>query len=382
VHGDVPLDGSARGVRADPWSRIAVLALAVTVVAVLLGDVTSPRRRAVAIGLLAVAACWCLLVRPRLPDDRLELRWRVPFLGVLFVLHVGAVLAAPTATFALFAFVPMVYASLPLWWALPPAALFVGVWPVTEWLIAGSPSRVLLLTALILVFSHAFAWAIDRMVGQAEELRETRESYARLSHDAGVAAERARMAGEIHDTLAQGFTSIVTLVQAAESRLDGDHEAARRYLALAAGTARENLAEARALVEATTPAELSGRSLDDALGRQVERLAEELGITAERSTTGTPRPLPTSVEVVLLRSAQEALNNVRKHAAASRATLELRFGAASVRLLVRDDGRGVGERPEGFGLRGMRARAEQVGGSLVVRGEPAGGTTVDLEVPL
>ncbi len=368
--------------RVDPWSRFALVALAVTVVAVLLGDGVSARRQAVATGLLVLAACWCLLVRPRLPDDRLELRWRVPFLGVLFVLHVCAVLAAPSATFALFAHVPLVYASLPLWWALPPAVLFVGVWPVTGWLTTGFPSGVFPLTALVVVLSHAFAWAIDRMVGQAEELRETRENYARLSHEAGVAAERARMAGEIHDTLAQGFTSVVTLVQAAESRLDGDPEAARRYLALAAGTARENLAEARALVETTTPAQLSGRSLDDALERQVARLAEELGITTERSTTGTPRPLPTPVEVVLLRSAQEALNNVRKHAGASHVTLELRFGPASVRLLVRDDGRGVGERPEGFGLRGMRARAEQVGGSLVVRGEPAGGTTVDLEVPL
>jgi signal transduction histidine kinase len=127
---------------------------------------------------------------------------------------------------------------------------------------------------------------------------------------------------------------------------------------------------------------LTGSTLVEAIGRQAERLGEESGIVVRHRTTGEPSALPTSVEVVLLRAAQEAFHNVRKHARASAVEVELAFEEESVRLSVCDDGRGLGDGQEGFGLRGMRARAEQVGGTLDVSGGARqGGTALTLRVP-
>jgi signal transduction histidine kinase len=114
----------------------------------------------------------------------------------------------------------------------------------------------------------------------------------------------------------------------------------------------------------------------------VTRFAEETGIPATFRLTGDTRALPTVVEVVLLRAAQEALTNVRRHADAHEVAVLLAFGPDSVRLVVRDDGRGFDAAAvPGFGLPGMRARAEQVNGTLTVHSDPDTGTLVEAEVP-
>ena len=125
-----------------------------------------------------------------------------------------------------------------------------------------------------------------------ERLEASRAEVARLSHETGVAAERARLAGEIHDTLAQGFTSIITLLQAVDPGLSDER------LALAVRTAKENLAEARALVAALSPSALASGSLPDSVRRQASRFAEETGTPADLRLTGEERELPTAVSVV------------------------------------------------------------------------------------
>jgi signal transduction histidine kinase len=254
-------------------------------------------------------------------------------------------------------------------------------------LLAGGHGDNLIPPLVGMVISVVMGTLIDRTITETqqrgaliEQLEASRAEVARLSHEAGTAAERARLAREIPDTLAQGFTSIVALVQAVESELDGEQPKARGHLALAARTARENLAEARALVAALSPSALDGGSLEDAVRRQVERLGEETAIAATYRTVGEPAELPTAVEVVLLRAVQEALANVRNHARAGSVTVTLRYAGSAVTLSVVDDGVGIGG-PEGFGLRGMRARAEQVSGTLVVKGLPGKGTRLELEVP-
>jgi signal transduction histidine kinase len=215
-----------------------------------------------------------------------------------------------------------------------------------------------------------------------EELEASRAEVARLSHETGVAAERERLAGEIHDTLAQGFTSIITLAQAAESELGRDEAMVRKHLDLTVRTARENLAESRALVAALAPGELTESSILDALRRQAARLTEETGVAAVFVVQGDRRPLPTGVDVVLLRTVQESLANVRKHAQASSVEIVLSYQDISVVLLVTDDGVGFdpGSGTQGFGLRGMRSRVEHIGGSVSVTSAPGAGTTVELEV--
>ncbi|MEU5695726.1 histidine kinase [Actinosynnema sp. NPDC020468] len=333
------------------WRLIGVAGLGVTIVMVLL-DRHSLGRELAAVGVLLLIAL-LRLSRPKF------------FLVGSFVLFAVAVWLSFQSTYVLFAVLPQVYRDLPLRRAFPVMVAFAFVPWVIGYVQTGDPLAMLLTSLLVIVFSQLFAWALTAIVDRNEEI-------ARLSREAGVAAERERLSAEIHDTLAQGFTSIVTLVQAAQA----DPAAADRHLELALRTARENLAEARSLVAALAPAALDG-TLADALERLVARLEED-GITGSFSVTGAA-PLPTSVEVVLLRAAQEALTNARRHSGASLVVVDLEFGAAAVRLTVHDDGVGVGTSAEGFGLRGMRARVEQVGGTVSV--SDSDGAVVVVEVP-
>ncbi|OLT49477.1 hypothetical protein BJF88_02940 [Cellulosimicrobium sp. CUA-896] len=224
----------------------------------------------------------------------------------------------------------------------------------------------------------------ERHARLVDELRATQAELARSNHAAGVAAERERVAQEIHDTLAQGFTSVVMLAQAAGVDLDrGASEAARERLAQVEATARDNLAEARALVAATGPAPLQGGgTLVDAVRRLVERFRTETGL-AVTARLEDVAGLSSADEVVLLRSAQEALTNVRRHAAARSVVVELAHGAAGTRLEVHDDGRGMAaDVTEGYGLRGMRERVAAGGGTVRVTPGPDGGTSVVVQLPV
>jgi signal transduction histidine kinase len=304
----------------------------------------------------------------------------------LLLFGVGA-FAEPTVNYLLFALCPLLFVVLGIRAAVV-AVLGANLLPMLAgFLRTGGGWGFLSHNAPISVASAAFAlwfgiW-IDRVIVQSNEraaliaeLEASRAEVARLSHEAGVAAERARLAGEIHDTLAQGFTSIITLLQAADPGL------ADERLALAVRTARENLAESRSLVAALAPSALSSGSLLDAVRRQTERFTEETAVPATCRVSGEVRALPTAVEVVLLRTAQEALANVRRHADAGQVSVLLAYGADSVRLVVRDDGRGFDPAAvHGFGLPGMRARAEQVDGALSVHSVPGAGAVVEVEVP-
>src|SRR5581483_7402476 len=156
--------------------------------------------------------------------------------------------------------------------------------------------------------------------GRAElidELQRTRDELAGERHEAGVRAERERLAAEIHDTLAQGLTSILMLAQAARVALDRDRASVEAQLDLVEHAARENLAEARALVASLTPPDLAERSLVEALVRLGARHTRDTGVPVEVRASGRPASSAPGTDVVLLRAAQEALTNVRRHAEAS-----------------------------------------------------------------
>lgn len=238
------------------------------------------------------------------------------------------------------------------------------------------------LSLLLGLFISGIFMQAESRAALIDELERTRAELAETEHARGVLAERERLAHEIHDTLAQGFTSILTLAQAVEVTIDRDPAAARERLALLESTARDNLAEARALVSALAPAGLQDASLAEAVERVVARFARETGLDVDVEVEGEPRPLPPAAEVVLLRTTQEALSNVGKHAGASTVRVALRFRpgpAASATVAILDDGQGFdvdGVNGDGFGLRGMRSRVEQVGGMLEVKSVPGLGTTV------
>lgn len=303
------------------------------------------------------------------------------------------------AYFLLFGLIPHVWIFLPARWAAGASAAFLlGIAAVEVgregWTWenvrdvapqAGLQIGLSLLTGLFI--SNVFAQA-EKRAALIDELERTRTELAQLEHSRGVLAERERLSHEIHDTLAQGFTSILTLAQAIEVALERNPRAVRDRLALLEQTARDNLAEARALVSSLAPVSLQDASLPEALERIAVRFAEETGLTVGTQVDGTAPTLPPNVEVVLLRTVQEALTNVRKHAGAHRVTVALRFRpgpASAATVAVVDDGQGfepTATARDRYGLRGMRARVEQVGGLLEIVSAPGAGTTVRATVPL
>ena len=199
------------------------------------------------------------------------------------------------------------------------------------------------------------------------------------AREAGVLDERARMAREIHDTLAQGFTGIVAQLEAARQNPDQW----LRFADQAQALARENLAEARRSVQALRPEHLEDAHLPEAITGMSRRWSETSGIAVGFETTGEPKPMLADVEVALFRVAQEALTNVAKHAKASRVGLTLSYMDDVVLLDVRDDGVGFepGTSNGGFGLSSMRQRLLRVAGSLAIESSPGEGTAVNASVP-
>ncbi|RKN05734.1 sensor histidine kinase [Streptomyces radicis] len=234
--------------------------------------------------------------------------------------------------------------------------------------------------------------ALGRANARLEQaLAENAGLHAQLlvqAREAGVQDERNRLAAEIHDTIAQGLAGVVTQLQAAQDTPDRD--AARAHVARAAALARESLGEARRSVRDLGPAALEHDALPEALRKIAAVSARAAGTPVEFTVTGAVEPLHDEIEATLLRIAQEALANAGRHAGASRIGVTLSYMEDEVTLDVRDDGRGfdVAALPQraggggGFGLGGMRARAERVAGSVDVESEPGQGTAVSARLPV
>lgn len=217
-----------------------------------------------------------------------------------------------------------------------------------------------------------------------EALHENAGLHAQLvvqARESGAQDERQRLAGEIHDTLAQGLAGIITQLQAAErsARVRGEAE---EHVARALQLARSSLTEARRSVQALAPQELGRAHLPDALQTMTERWAQDHGVRARMEVTGSREPLSPAIEVSLFRVAQESLTNVAKHAEASRVGVTLSYTGPEVLLDVRDDGCGFANGlGTGFGLTSMRQRIRGVGGQLQVQSAPGEGTSVSARVP-
>jgi signal transduction histidine kinase len=374
------------------WDVLFAIATVATVGLIALDGTPAPRTLGASVIVVACWAGWPLFVRREALDGSTARRWVAAYAVAVAAALVAATALAPSANWAAF----VVFAEL--FWLLPlPAAIVATVGltlllPLVAPLLRGQPvagaffPQSLFLAAfgvLVGVYIHRVARESAERARLIAELEQSQAEAAELSHRAGAAAERERLAGEIHDTLAQGFTSIITLLQAAQTEFDTDAAAARRHVALAVASAKENLQEARGLVAATAPDALAGHSLAHAIGRQVERFAAATGADAAHGTSGTPRKLPAEREVVLLRAAQELLANVTRHAHATTVGVRLDFGDDIV-LTVADDGAGFDPCRVGshsYGLAMMRVRVERMGGRLDIDTAPGAGTTATVAMP-
>ncbi len=221
-----------------------------------------------------------------------------------------------------------------------------------------------------------------------EQLESARSELAAAERRAGVLAERQRLAREIHDTLAQGFASIVTLAEAARAHAGISPQDAMRRLEEVGHAARSSLDEARRAIWALRPEALEHRSLGRALGELAAGFGVQTGIDIQSAVTGEEDELAPGAQEALLRIAQESLTNVRKHARAHRVRLTLSYLDDATLLDVCDDGIGFelaaparNGSGGGFGLAGMRERLAAHGGTLTIESAPGQGTTVAAAVP-
>jgi signal transduction histidine kinase len=229
-----------------------------------------------------------------------------------------------------------------------------------------------------------------------DELVRTRGLLAESERQAGIITERERLAHEIHDTVAQGLSSIQMLLHAAERDIPEESTALDR-VHLARSTAARSLRETRAIIAALQPDDLQEGSLPEALRRLAASAGSDdldLSVDIEDATSGRGDgpDLPMRVEAGLLRIAQSAVSNVRQHSGADRARITLTVEPGSVRLDIVDDGCGfdwdavdnsAAERAgEGhIGLSAMAHRARSLGGTLEIESTPDGGTAVVVSVP-
>lgn len=374
------------------WHLTFAVLLVLLAVAIILGDdpgATAPVSLAI-VGVLALAYVVLGLRGADRPGDRRG----STYLAVL-VVTVAALLGLEggRGSLLLFAAYPQIWFytasyKVGVWWSvlLSVAAgagllLGEGTDPDTIRDVVVSMGSGLAVTLVLGLWVGRIIEQSEQRADLIAELERTRVALGVAQHAAGVVAERERVAGEIHDTLAQGFTSIVALAQAEQVRLSAAGDDISR-LALIEETARQNLSEARALVAAFAPVDLQGSDLDAALARVAERFGAETGVEVVVESSWDARTdVTTDQAVVLLRSVQEALSNVRRHAGAGRVVLRLTATPEPV-VEVLDDGVGFDTGvADGYGLDGMRRRVEAAGGLLDVASAPGKGTRLRVRLP-
>jgi signal transduction histidine kinase len=353
----------------------------------------------------AVAAVWMLI--PLHPVPRRHV-WAMTLFMAGFI-AITAILVIRDPWFGFFVVAGYGYSIrlMPWPWTFPfIAALAILAASAQTWSVdKGTPAGLVAYLAVIAVnmisvcgivwFFHGIERAHDQRKRALDELSETnRRLQAALTEneglhkqllvqarEAGTLDERQRMAREIHDTLAQGLTGIITQLQAAEHAA-GQPAEWREHFAAAIGLARESLSEARRSVDALRPEPLETGRLSDALSDAARRWSDLHGLEAKVVTTGTTRPMPSEAEIALLRTAQEALANVARHAQATRVGVTLSYMEHEVALDVRDDGKGfAGGTAGGFGLIAMRQRIEGLAGTLHIESEPGLGTGISACIP-
>jgi len=231
---------------------------------------------------------------------------------------------------------------------------------------------------------------LDALMQAQAESAALQEQLALTQREVGAMSERTRLSRDIHDTVAQGFSSIVLLARGA-SVSPGEPDL-RRLLARIEDTAADNLTEIRAVVAALAPSTLQHSGLAAALRRLLDDLHADTGLDTELRVAPELTELSTTHEVALLRTAQSALANIRSHARAARVVVSLDGSPHEVRLDVVDDGVGfdpaILDRPGadltrgGYGVAATRARLTELGGGLIIESAPGEGTAVSAHLPL
>ncbi|NOJ61674.1 sensor histidine kinase [Arthrobacter sp. 260] len=380
------------------WWHIGFYTAIVVVVLVILNGEPNPATKTLTLSVLAVLA----IAYPFLTRQRYLGTWRPVAYVVLLILVVGFLAFLPGSGAVL------LFVAFPQIWMFSSTARsgLIGTAAICVAVAIGQLSRfsgatedlvgIGLQAVLSFLASTMLGLWIYKIIDQSEDraqlladLDAARAELQLADQRQGAMAERERMSREIHDTLAQGFTSVVMLSEAAlaQLRTAGPGNAAQQDLTTRLetinATARDNLQEARALIASTGPSQLQGGDLLGAL----ERLAAAATQAGSDTSCALPERLPSltsNQQIALLRSAQEGLTNIRKHADASRTYLTLDHTGTELHLRVSDDGVGFdpGLDTSGYGLQSISARLGEIGGALTIRSVVGTGTTLEMVVPV
>jgi signal transduction histidine kinase len=386
------------------WHVVFYVSLAVPTILALLTEEVNRSKWSILGFSLALGIWYGLVMIWFVPRVRwkLQLTWTIVYLAGAIVLWFPLARTHWAYFITASSFYGLMWGTLPFWLAVIGNVFLTAL---LIWIQALNLGRsVTLSVELFLIGAVVIGWAALLALWMRTIMRESterkrlieqieaaQEELAAVERQAGILEERQRMAGEIHDTLAQGFTSIVMQLEAADQALPEDMTSVQDHIRKARDTARESLREARRLVLALQPEPLVEGSLAEALRREAERWTLDCGIKTNYSVTGDPISLNPQVEVTILRAIQEGLANVQKHAEAQEVNITLSYMADQVALDVQDNGQGFdpqnlsgsGDQGNGgFGLRVMRQRVEQVGGEVIVESLPGQGTTLVIQIPI
>ncbi len=358
-------------------------------------------RHPVAYGVVAALFSLVVAVRRRLPEKMLLLT------VALGLAQLALDLEPFLADFAMFVIVytvavhdgPRWASRLALAGGLSAATLSQLRWPVEE----PSSDAARVFFTVIMTVPFALAWVLGdslrtrrayfaQLEERASRLEREREAQAKVA----VAAERARIARELHDVVAHNVSVMVVQADGAAYVMDSSPETAKQALETISTTGRQALAEMRRLlgILRTGEHQEAGEYVPQPDVGQIEDLVEQVrgaGLAVDFAIEGSPRPLPSGVELTAYRIVQEALTNTRKHGGPDvGASVRLVYFDDGLGLLVEDDGRGApqemyedgGADGRGHGLIGMRERVGMVGGTLDAGPRPGGGFRISALLPL
>jgi signal transduction histidine kinase len=287
-------------------------------------------------------------------------------------------------------FFPLVFSRFPIRWATGTTIfqtlglyfLYIMLYPTEHWLL------ILMIILGLLIISTIIGVFISSIIIQStdrqrliDDLTRSRANLMRVEREAGRLTERQRLARDIHDTLAQHFTSIIMHLSAAKY---SNPESVQSEVRQAEDAAREGLNEIRRIVWDMRPEQIEKASLVEAVEELAARWSAENSVLVKMKVTGTPRFLPPSAETALLRISQEAMHNITKHAQAKNVNITFSFMEDIFVMDITDDGLGLdpSKASDGFGLKTMRDRIEELSGIFTIESEQGRGTAIAVSLPI
>lgn len=321
--------------------------------------------------------------------------WENPKRGTLYLLPgwliwAGLIFLANQSLMLIGIFLPLVFSRFPIRWAtgitifqtLGLYFLYIMLYPTKNWFL------ILMIILGLLTIATIMGAFISSIIIQSterqrliDELTRSRADLMRVEREAGRLTERQRLARDIHDTLAQHFTSIIMHLSAAQHSNFG---AVQTQVQQAEEAARDGLDEIRRIIWDMQPEQIEKASLVEAVEELAARWSAENSVQVKMKVTGTPRSLTSSAETALLRISQEAMHNINKHAQAKNVNITFSFMEDIFVMDIADDGMGFdpSKTSRGFGLKTMRDRIEELNGTLTIESEPGGGTAIAVSLPI